>query len=258
MSILQYFQLVDVRARMSLRADASNYLLGYIWWILEPLLFVAVFYIVFNIILDARKADFLVFLMCGKMTFIWFSKTVQAASNSIMANRGLIGKWNAPKSLFPMAAVQESLYKQALVFLLLFAFLFAFNFPPSTAWIWLIPLVFINYLMIVACAFFGSCLVCLVRDFSKLIPLIMIFLLFTSGVFWDVRDLGDPHKMEILLTLNPIAFILDAYRQILMYQTAPDLGHLFLVGLGAVLLIFLMLTFMRRASQYLALKVLTG
>ncbi len=243
---------------MALKSDASKNFLGYLWWILEPLLYVGVFYVVFNIILDSKRGDFLVFLMCGKLAFIWFSKTVNQASNSIVANKGLIGKIDVPKSLFPMAAVQESLYKQVAVFTLLFGVLLVNGYSVSLTWLWLIPLIFVNYLLILACSFIGACLVCFVRDFSMLISLSMVFLLFTSGIFWDVRDLGDPHKTEMILALNPLAFILDAYRQVLMYQNVPDLTHLLYLGLGCAVILFVMIRIMRKISQYLALKALTS
>ena len=83
MSPKQYFSLVDIQARMALKADAARYYLGYIWWILEPLLYVAVFYVVFNIVLDFGRGDYLIFLICGKLPFVWFSKTVTQASGSI-------------------------------------------------------------------------------------------------------------------------------------------------------------------------------
>ena len=73
MSLVQYFRLVDTMARMSLRAEASRYFLGYIWWILEPMLWVSVSYVVFEVLLQTGRADFLVFLMCGKLAFLWFS-----------------------------------------------------------------------------------------------------------------------------------------------------------------------------------------
>src|SRR5210317_1201695 len=160
MQLSNYFQLVDVRARMALRADASRYLLGYTWWILEPLLFVAVFYLVFNVVLNSGRADFLAFLMCGKLSFIWFSKSVTHASESIFAARGLIGKLNVPKGLFPVAVIQEGLYKQGAVFLLLAVFLWLSGYAPSYHWLWLAPIIAVNYLMIVACALIGAYLVC--------------------------------------------------------------------------------------------------
>lgn len=243
---------------MALKADASRYYLGYLWWLLEPLLFVAVFYLVFNVILDSQRADFLIFLMCGKLPFVWFSKSVTQASNSIIGSAGLIGKIDAPKSLFTMAILHECLYKQAAVFALLVAVLLLYGYYPTSAWLWLIPVVFVNYLIIVGCAFLGSILVTFVRDFSMLIPLGMIFLMFTSGIFWDVRTLSDPQMTELILTVNPIAFILDAYRQIFMYGVAPDVARLFLVGLGGGVLTALMLYLLRGWSKLLALKALTA
>jgi lipopolysaccharide transport system permease protein len=111
--------------------------------------------------------------------------------------------------------------------------------------------------MIVACAFVGACLVCIVRDFSMFISLGMTFLLFTSGVFWDVRALGSPQKTELVLALNPLAFMLDAYRQVLLYATAPDWIHLWQIAAGATLVLVIMVIVMRRYSQYLALRALS-
>ena len=115
----------------------------------------------------------------------------------------------------------------------------------------------VNYLMIVACALVGACLVCIMRDFNMFISLGMTFLLFTSGVFFDVRDLGDPEKTEMVLALNPLAFMLDAYRQVLMHATAPDWMHLLQIAAGAIVVLAIMVILMRRFGQYLALRALT-
>ena len=246
---------------MLLKADASKFILGYLWWFLEPLLWVAVFYLVFNVILDSRGrsgSEFLLFLACGKFAFIWFSKTVTQASNSIVSNKSLVSKINIPKSMFPMAVVQESLYRQGSVYLCLFAMLVAFGTPITWAWLWLLPVLLVNYLLILACSFVGAYLVCLVRDISQVIPLGMMFLLFTSGIFWDIRNIGSPEKSELILALNPLAFLLDANRQVLLHQTQPDLVHLAFIAVGSVTLILVMLGLMRKKSQFLALKVLTS
>ena len=85
----------------------------------------------------------------------------------------------------------------------------------------------------------------------------MIFLMFTSGIFWDVHRL-DPHKAAAVMNANPIAFIVDAYRQIMMHNTAPDMLHLLTIGAGFGALLCLMVLLMRRGSQFLALKALTA
>lgn len=258
MPLSQYFRLIDVQAKMALKADASKYFLGYIWWILEPLLYVAVFYVVFNVILESRRGDFLVFLMCGKLPFIWFSKTVTQASNSIIANKSLVGKIDVTKTLFPMAKVQEGSYRQIAVFATLFFLIGVNGYLPELNWLWLLPVMVVNYLLIVACALIGSYLVCLYRDFSLIISLGMMFLLFTSGIFWDVRALDDVHMANIIVTVNPLAFLLDAYREVLMNGGKPDLLHLSNLAFVCAAVIFAMVKLMGKTSQLLSLKALNA
>jgi len=258
MTLSQFFSLVDIQARMALKADASRYFLGYIWWVLEPLLYVAVFYVVFELVLDSGRGDFLVFLICGKLPFIWFSKSVNHASGSITANAGLIGKIHVPKTLFPMGVVQEGLYKQLSVFVLLFIVVLSTGYSITSAWVWLIPVITVQYMMIVACALIAAVLVCFVRDFSMFISLAMIFLMFTSGIFWDPRTLSDPSLTETIFLINPLAFILDAYRQILMNGIPPSAAHLSVIALGSAILIVATVRLMGRWSRLLALKALTA
>jgi len=61
----------------------------------------------------------------------------------------------------------------------------------------------------------------------------------------------------LVLALNPLAFILDAYRQVLMHNTAPDWLHLLLIGCGSAVLVVITVLLMRRFSQYLALRALS-
>lgn len=258
MPLTQYFRLIDNMARMGLRADAARYFLGYIWWVLEPLLWVAVFYLVFAVILKTREPDFLLFLTVGKLAFVWLSKTVTQASNSIITGKGLVGKIRVPMTLFPMAVVQESLYRQAAVFFMMGFFVVYSGGSITQVWWYLVPLMLVYYVLIVACSFVGACLVCIARDFSQLISLGVMFLMFTSGLFWDVRDLDDPAMTEMVLNVNPLAFILDAFRQIMLHNTPPDMVHLAAIGVGFGAIVCTMVLIMRASSQFLALRAITA
>ena len=67
--------------------------------------------------------------------------------------------------------------------------------------------------------------------------MIMMFLMFSSGVFFDVNAIADPVLRDALFTYNPIAFLLDAYRQVLMERSMYDLEHL--TRLGGIVLVAL-------------------
>jgi len=256
MTLTRFYSLIDIQARMALRADASRFFLGYLWWILEPLLFVLVFYVVFDVVLGYGREEFLLFLICGKLPFQWFSSSINFASNSIVASRGIVGQLDIAKAIFPMARVQEGLYKQAAVFGLLIITVLFYGRTPSVTWLWLVPLVLTEYALIVSCALIGSVLVCFVRDFTMLISLAMIFLMFVSGVFWDVRALADPDLTQLLLTINPMTFLLDGYRQVLMYNQSIDILHITLLLVASIMAAVIVLALMARIDKALAVRVL--
>jgi lipopolysaccharide transport system permease protein len=73
-----------------------------------------------------------------------------------------------------------------------------------------------------------------------LIQLGMVFLLFMSGVFWDIHSISNPGVVFWLESLNPLAVLLDAYRQILLWGRAPDMTQLLSINVQAAVLLSLM------------------
>lgn len=253
----QALVLANTMAMFSLRADANRYFLGYLWWILEPLLWITIFYLVFEVFLGSGRDDFLIFLSVGKLTFIWFSKSVNQAANSLIAARGLIGNMDAKKWLFPMAACQEGLLKQVVVFVMLLVILSVNGYPPSWGWIWVLPLALTQHILILGCGMLGALLVCVQRDFQFLIQLGIMFLMFMSGIFWDIGSVSESSIRDTLLFANPVASVIDLYRGLLLEGQSP-VGFQWglmtaqsLIVLGLVSLIF------RRLHYWLAERVLS-
>ncbi|MEP0201387.1 MAG: ABC transporter permease [Halioglobus sp.] len=256
MTFTRFLSLVDIQARMSLRADASRFFLGYIWWFLEPLLFVLIFYFIFDIVLESGRSDFLLFLICGNLPFMWFASSVSSSALSILVSKGLVGQIDIPKAIFPMAKIQEGLYKQAAVFLLLIAIVVSSGVAPSLHWLWLFPLIVTEYLIIVTCSLVGAMLVCFAKDFTLLISLTITFLMFVSGVFWDVRTLPNPEFTELFLLVNPLAFLFDGFRQVLLYNQPLDVAHLARLLVVCLVAAALVLGTMSRLDRVIATRVL--
>ena len=134
-------------------------------------MYVGVFYLVFVVLLGNRDPEFLFFLAVGKLTFIWFSKTVNQASLSLVNSREVMAQTNLPKHLFPMAVIHEGLYRQTGVFAFLLTFLWMADFEPGSSWLWLIPVIVTQYLLVVGCGLFAAVLVCVKRDFPDVDPI---------------------------------------------------------------------------------------
>jgi len=256
-TFIQSFILVDTLARFHLKGEARQYFLGYLWWILEPLLYVAVFYIVFEKLLQNRQPEFLYFLMVGKVSFIWFSKSVNQAANTLESNKGLIAQIYLRKELLPMAVIHQGFYRQGVVFAFLFLFLAVNGYTVTLTWLWVIPLALIQALLISGCGLLAALLVCLQRDFRLLVQLGTVFLLFMSGVFWDLNAISNEEARRWLLILNPLAALIDAYRQVLMENTSPHISTLFWALGEAILLLALAIGAYSRLQFWIARKVVS-
>ncbi|ACE84723.1 ABC transporter permease [Cellvibrio japonicus] len=257
MKIRDFIILVDTKAKMNLKAEASRLYLSFLWWLLEPILFVLAFYFVFNILLKSGHEDYLLFLMCAKIPYMWFSKAVTSASGSIVANRGIISQIDIPKTIFPYASIQISLYKEIPVFILLFGMCIGYGYMPSTEWLWLIPLFFVQYLFIVAASLVTALMVCYADDVRMFISMLMLFLMFISGIFFDISNIQQPLR-DYLILYNPLAFLCDSFRKILMHKGMYAIEHLiglivfFSIAIGSLHLVY------RSLSRNIASKVVNA
>ena len=145
---------------------------------------------------------------------------------------------NLRKELFPLAVILQGLYRQLVVFLFLIGFLLMGGYPPSATWLWLVPLTGLQAMLITACGLLGALLVSLKRDLRLVIQLGTVFLLFMSGIFWDLNTIADARLRDGLLLLNPLANLIDCYRQVLMLGEAPSAIRLaWVLGESLLLLI---------------------
>lgn len=249
-NLIRFWQLVFIKVRFNLRSEASQSYLSYAWWLLEPLLQMGVFYVVFDILLHRGTKDFVAFLLCGIIPWLWFSKSVNQSGNSITQGRGLISQTYLPKTFFPLVIIGQALVKQAFVFILLFVFLFSYNYFPSIGWFWLIPIIAAQILLIIAVSFVVAFVVPFARDLRYLIDAGLKMMMFGSGIFYSYKDVLLPEHREIFL-MNPMANLIVNYRRVLMEDTVPMTGSLVVIALVSILVILLMSRVMKRHNNTL-------
>lgn len=245
-----FWQLVFVKIRFNLRSEAAQSYLSYAWWLFEPLLQMGVYYIVFDLLLHRGTEDFVAFLLCGIVAWLWFSKSVTQAGNSIIAGKGLISQTYLPKPFFPLVAIGQAFIKQLPVFMLLFVFLFAYGYWPGLGWLWLIPILLTQMLLIVAVSFVVAFIIPFARDLKYLIDAGLMMTMFGSGVFYSYQNVLIPEHREYFL-MNPMANMIVNYRRVLMEDLAPFTGALITISFVSIVVILLMTYLMKRQSNIL-------
>ena len=238
-------QVFLVKLKFNLKSEASKTYLGYVWWVLEPALYVGVLYLVFGTFRAKGSSDFVIFLTCGQIPFLWFSKSVSNSTMSIMGGRGLINQVQISKAFFPMLMVAQDLIKQFFVFLLMVGVLFGYGLEFQLTWLYLPLIALAQFLLIIATALFVASITPFIPDFRYIVATGMILLMFMSGIFYDYRTVILP-KHQALFLSNPMASLLDSYRRVLMRGEPPDFWALLIIAITSLAVVWLMLIFYRR------------
>jgi len=233
----RYADLVFYRGLAELRAEASRAYLGIFWWVLEPMLYVGVFYLVFGLGLRRGGDGFVAYLLCGLVPWKWFDSTVRTAMNTISQSVGLMRQVYLPKYLLPLVVVVSNTAKFFLILVIFLVFLTLYGISPWQPSLAYLPLlVLIQLLMTLAVAGFAAAVVPFVPDFRYLINFSMTLLFFMSGIFFSLSEM--PPEVQEILVYNPVLVLIEAYRAVLLHGAAPDLSGLAWVSLFSLCLLF--------------------
>lgn len=212
--------------------------LGMTWSFFNPVLMLAVYTFVFSVAFKARwgvgteegKAQFAIVLFVGLMVHGLLSEVLNRAPTLVLASVNLVKKVVFPLEILPLVSVLAALF-HCLVSLgvLLIAMLV---FTGSLHWsVILIPLVFLPLVVLaMGLAWVLSSLGVYLRDVSQTVGIITSAMMFLAPVFYPVTAL--PENMQAWLFLNPLTFIIEQARNVLIWGKAPDW-----LGLGSYLLV---------------------
>ncbi len=245
--LAHFLELVWAKATLSLRSEVNRNYLSYGWWVLEPLLYMVVYYLVFSLLLNRGGDNYAVFLLTGLIPWMWFAKAVNSSSNSILAGQNLMLQVDVPAIFFPLVMVLQSTLKQLPVFLLLFCFVWSQGYDPAMHWWGVIPVVMVQTIIIVAFSCAVAAIIPFIRDLSYLVPTGLTFLMFLSGIFYDYKAISE--EWQDLFLLNPMAFLLKCYRDIFIEGVPPNFVELTVWGLASSVICLLLVLIYQRLSH---------
>ncbi|MEO9892502.1 ABC transporter permease [Aurantibacter sp.] len=254
MRIKSFFSVVLVKAFLNLKSETSNNKFSYMWWILEPLLHMSAYYFVFSFLLDRGGPGYGSFLLMGLVPWLWFSKTVNKASFSLIQGRSLMNKMYILKIFFPITIVLQSLIKQVFVFAVLFFLIWGLGVEFSKESLWVILIIIVELLLILSVSLFFAVVVPFFRDFSIVVPIAMQFMMFCSGIFFSYKEV--PERLHAWFFLNPMAVVLKGFRDVLIDKTIPSFDELTYVVVFSIVLVLFSFCLYKKLDYKIAKAVL--
>jgi len=227
--------LVLYKTFADLRAEAAKTYINYLWWVLDPVLSMLVFYVVFGLLFQRGGADFVAFLLTGLVAWNWYRQSIAHAGNSILSGKGLMNQVHVPKLIFPLVTLLTDLTKFAVVLALLLGFLWIAGDAPGATWLALPLVLAAQWLLTAALALMLAALVPYVPDIKLLMDNLLHLQFFLSGIFYAAADIPEPYRFW--LYLNPMVGLIEDWRAVLLHDAWPHWGRLALIALAAIVLL---------------------
>ena len=221
---LHLAQLIWFRACCELKAKSARDHLYILWWFLEPILYMSVFYVVFGVLRSAEIENFVAFLLIGIVVFRWFANTVSQSVPCIPHHAHLINLIYIPKYAFPLMAVVQNTIKFVIVFAMLAVFLWFSGAQPGSAVVWLPVVLFVQLAFIVACALLIASIHPFVPDIRGLVESGLLMMFFLSGIFFKIEV--NPDDLSRLYNYNPMAVLVTSFRDTMLDGSVPNLSLL--------------------------------
>jgi lipopolysaccharide transport system permease protein len=213
-------ELVFFLTYAELRAERARAYLGFVWWVLEPAMNMAVLYFVFGVVLKSSQAGFVPFLLVGLTVWQWFKSGVSHGGNAIWGNLALIRQVKLSSLVFPSVQVLADSVKFLYILALLLALLWCLGYPPSSAYWGLIPVLLTELIFTLAIAYLVAAIVPLIPDLRFVIEQLLALLMFVSAVIFSPDALSP--ETRTILGFNPVATLVIATREILIHARWPD------------------------------------
>jgi lipopolysaccharide transport system permease protein len=223
-TLTRYKNIVFYRTLAGIKSEARKNYLGYVWFLLEPLMSTAVLYVAFGQITGRRGPDYIMFLLTGMMAWQWFEGSVMVGAQAIRGKFHVLNYFALPKSLFPLVSVMVSTWKFACVFVVLLLLACLLGYPPNPAYGWLPLLLGIQLALICGVACGLAVVVTLVNDMQTIISSVFRLLFFLSGIFFSADRV--PDSLRGWFYLNPMAGLIEGYRAVLLHAARPAPGPL--------------------------------
>jgi ABC-type polysaccharide/polyol phosphate export permease len=232
-----WIDLVALLVQRDLRVRYRGSFLGYMWSMMNPLLYMGILSFVFSHLMKFTIPHFPLFILCGILTWNLFHQSMIIGTNSIVANGALLRKVKVPSSLFPAASVCSVLvnFVLALIPYVIIGLVrgFSFSWAVLQLPVVMVALVIFTFGLVLATASMNVKF----RDVSHTLDPLLQFLFYGTPVVYPITAL--PERYQAILWLNPLAHFVNAMRQVLFDGSFLDLGTVLTIyGLAGAALAF--------------------
>ena len=232
--VKKYASYMYYAAYANLKAQVAGSYLNWVWWLLEPLGMMIVYSVIFGWLFKQGIQYFPVFIFIGNTIWGFFNRVSISSVSLIKQNEALISRIYIPKFILLVIEMFINGFKLLIQFGLTIVLMLIYRVPVSIHVLWIIPILVTLFLVT-----FGICSIIMnwgvfLEDLEHAMSILLTVWMYFSGIFYDFKTMVPEPTASIAIVVNPIAYLIIAMRDALMYSRAPQLTVLagwFVAGL---------------------------
>lgn len=233
-NLYEYRELLKSSIKKDVGGKYKNSVLGVLWSFLYPLLQIAVYAIVFPLIMRSNMENYTVFVCCGLIPWNFFSTAISRSSFTMIENGNILKKVYFPREILPISVVTSEAVNFVISTIIILAFVLGTGMGLTWYVIFYPVILLIQYILLIGISLFVSSITVYFRDLQHFIGIALQLLFYATPIVYATNII--PESYQWILRLNPMTFIIDGYRSIFYYQQQPDF-----ISLGITLLVSLIL-----------------
>jgi lipopolysaccharide transport system permease protein len=243
----QAVDLIVVLVIRDLKLKYKRSAIGLTWSLLNPLAQLLVFRLVFGSLLSLSFEDFTLYLFTGILVWNWFQGSLSAAAGSVTENGALLSEPGFPTAVLPIAAIASNLVQFLMAFPILMAGLLLAGQGVRLS-LWAEPFVILaQFVMTLSLGYLLAAIHVRFRDTQHLLGIVLMLGFYLAPVFYQISQVPKPFQRWLLL--NPMVYVLQAHRDVLLRGQNPDWMTLAIIGGASMLLLTITNRFFARAAS---------
>ena len=230
--LFNYSEFLKSNVKKDIRGKYKGSFLGVLWSFINPLLSVLVYAIVFPYIMRIKVENYLIYLITGIIPWTFFTSAINTGIISILSNADIIKKVFFPRIILPISSVTSALVNFFISCIIILVFCIFGGVGISASLLWLPLVALIQYVMLLGFTFILSAIEMYMRDIEHIVNFVLAMAFYATPILYT-PDIF-PDNLSWILKINPMAYLVNAYRDIFLYNQNPSLYGLIIVGVFSV------------------------
>jgi lipopolysaccharide transport system permease protein len=234
-TLLAYRELLLTWTIREVKVRYKQSLLGIAWAVLQPLALMIMFSLVFTVFVKVPSdgIPYPIFSYTALLPWTFFTTAVTFGSSSIINNMSLVTKVYLPREILPLAAVGAAGVDFMVASLLFVAMALFYTVHFSLSLLVLPLLILVQLLLTVGIVFVTAATTVRFRDVRFVVPLAMQLWMYATPIIYPLSLV--PERWRWLYLMNPMAVVVEGYRDVILRGRLPDAMSLALAGALAAL-----------------------